>query len=171
MPHSNPAQPLDIHTLYHDHHGWLKGWLLSRVGCTESAADMTHDTFLKLMNKQRANRDFVVSYPRSYLRIVANNLMVDLFRRWKVEEAYLEALAQRPEPVTLSAEEREIVLETLQALDKMLDALPTQMRKAFLMSRMDGLTYAQIAERLQVSERTVKRYMQQAYMQCLALML
>ncbi len=76
-----------------------------------------------------------------------------------------------PEPASISAEEREIILETLQQLDKMLDAMPARMRQAFLLSRLDGLTYQQIADQLGVSLRSVKRYMQQAFVQCLDLIL
>ena len=47
-------------------------------------------------------------------------------------------------------------------------ALPISLvRRAFLWSQLDGLGYREIAERLQVSERTVKRYMAQAYEHCL----
>jgi len=45
------------------------------------------------------------------------------------------------------------------------------MRQAFLLSRLDGLTYQQIADQLGVSLRSVKRYMQQAFVQCLDLIL
>jgi RNA polymerase sigma-70 factor (ECF subfamily) len=45
--------------------------------------------------------------------------------------------------------------------------LPTPVRRAFLWSQLEGLGYQQIAERLQVSERTIKRYMAQAYEHCL----
>ncbi|MBA4288641.1 MAG: hypothetical protein C0439_06645 [Pseudomonas sp.] len=58
-------------------------------------------------------------------------------------------------------------LETLQALDELLDGLPRPVRRAFLWSQLEGLGYREIAERLQVSERTVKRYMAQAYEHCL----
>ncbi len=47
------------------------------------------------------------------------------------------------------------------------DGLQAQVRRAFLLSQLDGLGYRDIAERLEVSERTVKRYMAQAYEHCL----
>ena len=46
-------------------------------------------------------------------------------------------------------------------------SLPRPVRRAFLWSQLEGLGYREIAERLQVSERTVKRYMAQAYEHCL----
>lgn len=39
------SPPQTIHALYRDHHGWLHGWLRNRLGCTEQAADLAHDTY------------------------------------------------------------------------------------------------------------------------------
>ncbi|MFP1680962.1 sigma-70 family RNA polymerase sigma factor [Alloalcanivorax sp. C16-1] len=153
--------------LYRGHHGWLRGWLCQRLGCSETAADLAQDTFVRILQRHKRERDFTISHPRQYLRLVANGLMVDHLRRRAVEQAYLEALAQRPEAATLPLEERQIILETLQQLDRMLDTLPTMTRQAFLLSRLDGLTYPEIAERLGVSLRTVKRHMQRAFLACL----
>ena len=46
-----------------------------------------------------------------------------------------------------------------------------EIRSAFLMSQLEGVTYEEIAVRLQVSVRTVTRYMAQGFRQCLRLML
>ncbi|NVL44279.1 RNA polymerase subunit sigma, partial [Pseudomonas syringae pv. actinidiae] len=66
-----------------------------------------------------------------------------------------------------AARQRWLLLETLQALDELLDGLSPAVRRAFLWSQLEGLGYRDIAERLEVSERTVKRYMAQAYEHCL----
>ncbi|MFJ1571198.1 sigma factor [Pseudomonas sp. NPDC088322] len=39
----------DIHGLYVEHHAWLKRWLWQRMGCRSDAADLTQDTFLRLL--------------------------------------------------------------------------------------------------------------------------
>lgn len=157
--------------LYTDHQNWLKHWIQRQVGCNDEAADLAQDTFIRVMQRQRKEAGFVIGYPRTYLRTVAHGLLIDYFRRRRVEQAYLDALEQLPQEVMIDLEAREIILETLQRLDKMLDTLSPAARETFLLSRLDGLTYSQIAAHLQVSERTVKRYMQQAYIQCLDLML
>ena len=51
----------------------------------------------------------------------------------------------------------------------MLDSLPSVARQAFLLSQLDGLTYAQIASELDVSLITVKRHMLRAFRACLTL--
>jgi RNA polymerase sigma-70 factor (ECF subfamily) len=94
-------------------------------------------------------------------------LLNTFYSRRSLEQAYLDALMQLPENLAPSPEQRWVLLETLQALDELLDGLPKLVRRAFLWSQLDGLGYREIAERLEVSERTVKRYMAQAYEHCL----
>jgi RNA polymerase sigma-70 factor (ECF subfamily) len=62
-----------------------------------------------------------------------------------------------------------LILETLHEIDAMLDSLPALVRRAFLLSQLAGMKYEDIAEQLGVSLITVKRYMKQAFLQCLKL--
>ncbi len=156
----------DLHTLYSDHHGWLHGWLRKRLGCTHQAADLAHDTFVRIL----AARDLtVVREPRAYLRTIAKGLMINWCQRQALERAYLDALALMPEPQAPSPEQRLIILETLHEIDAMLEALPPLARQAFLLSQIEGMTYEAIAAQLKISLTSVKRYMQRGFRQCLAL--
>lgn len=157
----------DLQQLYLDHHGWLHGWLRQRMGCSHNAADLAQDTFLRLLSKERdlsPLRD-----PRAYLSTIAHSLLVNHWRRQAIERAYLEALALQPEQYAPSPEARELIMATLLQIDTMLRSLPSNVRSAFLMAQLDGLTYAQIAISLGVSERMVKKYMAQAMLHCLTL--
>ena len=71
----------------------------------------------------------------------------------------------------LSVEARAILLETLEELDSLLDELPAKVRTAFLLSQLEGLSYEDIAAQMQISVRTVTRYMAQGFRQCLLVML
>lgn len=53
----------------------------------------------------------------------------------------------------------------------MLDGLSPLVRNAFLLAHVDGLAYGEIARRLAVSERSIKRYMVQAFERCILLIL
>ncbi|MDG9929139.1 MULTISPECIES: sigma-70 family RNA polymerase sigma factor [unclassified Pseudomonas] len=156
--------PHDLHALYRDHNGWLQGWLRRRLGDRERAADIAHDTFLRLLVGSVAQP---LREPRSFLATVAKRVMVDHLRRRSLEEAYLEALAHQPELQECSPEERLLMLETLLQLDAMLDGLGHKARQAFLLAQLDGLGYAEIAERLGVSVSSVTKYMARATEQCL----
>lgn len=156
-----------VQRLYSDHNGWLNGWLRRRLGCAHNAADLAQDTFVRLLSSPENLAS--LRQPRAYLSTIAHGLVVNFWRRQSVERAYLEALAAQPEALAPSPEERELIVETLLAIDAMLLRLPSKVRQAFLLSQLDGLTYAVIAQRLSVSERMIKKYMAQAMLHCLML--
>ncbi|MBD9500679.1 sigma-70 family RNA polymerase sigma factor [Pseudomonas sp. BGr12] len=156
-----------VSELYQHHHGWLQGWLRRRLGCHEQAADLAQDTFTRLLGSRRV---LDAREPRAYLTTVAKGLMINWFQRQSLERAYLEALANLPEELAPSPEQRYLVLETLHEVDALLARLPEPVRQAFLLAQIEGLKYEAIAERLGVSLGSVKRYMQQAFRHCLELM-
>lgn len=155
-----------LHTLYRDHRSWLHGWLRRKLGCSEQAADLTQDAFVRLMQARRGAD--LGAEPRAFLTHIARNLLIDHWRRQEVERAYLDALAHLPEPEEPSPETRLLVLEALQRIDAMLRAMPGGTREIFLLAQLDGLRYAEIAERLGVSVVTVKRHMSKAYLACMS---
>lgn len=92
--------------------------------------------------------------------------MIDNLRRARLERAWLQALTEQPETAAISEETRAILLETLHELDTMLAGLGPKVRKAFLLSQLDGLPYKQIAQQLDVSLITVNRYIAKALQHC-----
>ncbi|WP_198088010.1 sigma-70 family RNA polymerase sigma factor [Variovorax sp. E3] len=167
MTSVNAAANGAMHTFYAEHHGWLSAWLRRRLGCSHSAADLAQDTFMRVLLRPQVLP--TLREPRAYLSTLAKGVVSEHWRRQALERAYLETLALLPEPLALSPEERLVLLQTLDEIDAMLDGLAPKAREAFVLSQLEGLTYAAIAERLRISERTVKRYMQQGFERCLAL--
>jgi len=158
----------DFGLLYTEHHGWLKGWLYRRLGCSSQAADLAQDTFLRLLVARRKNNEGAeFERPRAYLATVGRRLVYDHFRRVSLERAYLDALALVPEALAISPEHQLLLRETLLQLDRLLDRLKPVVRTVFLHAQLDGLTYAQIADRLNISERTVRRHMVCAFEACI----
>lgn len=161
------ASSLTIETLYCHHHGWLLGWLQRRLGNSCDAADLAHDTFIRIL----AGRSVAsIKEPRAYLVTVARGILVNWYERKTLERAYLDALALLPEPEAPSPEHQHLILETLHQIDTLLDALPERVRQAFLLSQIEGLRYEDIAFKLGCSLISVKRYMKQAFLQCLTLL-
>lgn len=164
---ANTTVHSQVHALYCNHHGWLQAWLRRRLGCSHSAADLAHDTFARILSgRQLAD----LREPRAYLATVAKGLLVNWYQRQSLERAYLDALALMGESHAPSPEHQLMILQTLLEIDAMLDALPARVKKAFLLSQLEGMKYEDIAQNLGVSLPSVKRYMQQAFRQCLALM-
>ncbi|GAA4326226.1 sigma-70 family RNA polymerase sigma factor [Pigmentiphaga soli] len=149
--------------LYADHHSWLQAWLRRRLGDAFTAADLAHDTFLRVLSKEAPP---AIREPRALLVTIAGGLVINYHRRRRIELAYLEALALLPEPSAPSPEARALMIETLVEIDRLLDGLPRLVRQAFLLSQLDGLRQGEIAARLGVSVPTVKRYIARALEQC-----
>ena len=163
MPPANLLQQ-QAHTLYADHQGWLRGWLSRKLGNACDAADLAHDTYVRILQSGRLPQP---QQSRAFLTQVAKGLVVDLFRRRKLETAYLDALSLLPDHTAPSLEAQAIVLETLCRIDHALHALPARVRETFLLSQLDGMTYSAIAEHLGVSVASVRKYMLRAADACL----
>lgn len=94
-------QPIAV--LYGDHHGWLVGWLRARLGCSQQAADLAQDTFVRLLLADpQKSVGSPLKEPRHFLVTVAKRVMIDSFRRRALEQAYLQALAEQPPGLEIS---------------------------------------------------------------------
>ncbi|MGV8139885.1 MAG: RNA polymerase sigma factor [Mangrovibacterium sp.] len=90
-----------------------------------------------------------------YLFRIARNLVIDLLRRNVEHTIYLQNESFSADfcsnEAELNIEERE-----LQSwLESVMNKLPEQRKKIFMMSRFQGLTYPEIAKNLNISENTV----------------
>lgn len=133
------------------------------MGNQSDAADLAQDTFMRVFLSGHVDS---LHEPRAFLTTVATGLLSNFHRRKKLEQAYLEALQYLPETESPSPEVKIIMLETLVEIDGLLDQLPYKVRRAFLLSQLDGMSQAEIARDLHVSISTVKRYIVQAVQQC-----
>lgn len=167
MNASDSASSPSIAALYTDHHAWLQGWLIRRLGNAADAADLAHDAFLRLMDKPC--RFGSAPEARSYLRSMANGMCVDLWRRRNIEQAWLDTLASQPEAVVPSAEHQAIVLEALYEIDVLLGSLPPKAAQAFVMAVACDMSYPEVARELGVSVRMVAKYIAKATLHCLSL--
>ena len=152
-----------IDQLYSHHHGWLQSWLRRRLGCADDAADLAQDTFVRLLKSRQASP---LREPRAYLSSIARGLMIDQYRRRELERAYLESVALLPRQDVPCEESRILILDALERIDRMLDALKPRVRQAFLLAQLEGLGHGEIAAELGISVSTVKRHLAKAAMRC-----
>ncbi|MBM6550620.1 sigma-70 family RNA polymerase sigma factor [Marinomonas ostreistagni] len=150
---------------YRQHHSWLQRFLARHLSCQHTAEDLTQDSFTRLITRQE-NLSLIDS-PRAYLTTIAKGLLINHWRRQDIERSYLESLQTQPEAEYPSAQDQYEVLQALYQVDQMLQDLSSKARQAFLMSRLQGVRYQDIAVELEVSERMVKKYIAQAMLKCL----
>ncbi|KAA8732356.1 sigma-70 family RNA polymerase sigma factor [Acinetobacter qingfengensis] len=154
--------------LYQQHHLWIYHWLYKKLGNSSDAADLAQDTFIRVFAKKQI---LELQQPRAYLTKIAKGLMINWIQRKQIERAYLEVLAEQPEYHHPSPEHNLMIIEALTEIFYLLSELPDVVQQAFLFAQLEGKKHQQIAEELNISVSTVKRYIQQGYLQCLTVML
>lgn len=172
MSAHSPLSSHPVESLYVEHHAWLCGWLNRRLHNSAEASDLAQDTFVRLLVAPASaaqGEHSPLREPRAYLATVARHVLINHLRRQSLEQSYLDALAALPEDLVPSPEEQVLLFEALQEIDAMLANLSDKVRAVFVLSQIEGLTYAAIARELGIGERSVKRYMAQAMAECVLL--
>lgn len=159
----------DLLASFQEHYADLLRFLARRLGDVEHAADVAQDTYLRLAALPAGEP---IKEPRAFLFRVAGNLAID---RLRVENRLAalhaeEGAAMDLHDPTSCPQSSLLAGETLTQLDKALGQLPDKARLALLLNRIEGLTHAQIAERLGVSESMVGKYIVQVMRHCRAWM-
>ncbi|MBL28770.1 MAG: RNA polymerase subunit sigma [Rhodospirillaceae bacterium] len=140
--------------------------LVVRLGDIHRAMDVVHDTYLRLVAASPETQE--IRNPRAYVFRVAHNLAVDMLRREGryVAETLHQAMDEGIEDEAPSPESALHGRERLRLLDDALAELPGNVREALLLSRVNGCSHAEIAERLGVSESMVAKYLAQGLRYC-----
>jgi RNA polymerase sigma-70 factor (ECF subfamily) len=122
----------------------------------EDAESVVQDVFIKVWEK-RMDLDEYQSF-ESFLFTVSYNAAISLIRKKLSEKRFLEEYARRLEKEKQVANEAEY-FDLRQRTQQLIDQLPQRRRQVYLMSREEGLSYAEIASRLEISVNTVENHM------------
>ena len=124
----------------------------------EDLEDLVQDVFVRMARMEDIMR---LENPQAFVFKVAGNILKDRQRREIVRASATRSLSdtqaelRSPERVLLAQQQ----LEEVRAL---IDSLPQKVRDAFLLSRLEGLSYNDIAEVLNVSVSSVEKYIMRA---------
>lgn len=148
----------------------LRRFLTKRLKCAEAAADLTHETYLRL-HQQSRRADYPHDNARALAFHIAMNLAVDYQRKASVRSRYLadegaECISEVPSSRQSQPEHILIARQRLDVLRRALDELSPECRTVFLMHGVEGLKYAEIAARLGISISMVGRHLAQAMLHC-----
>lgn len=155
---ANVCEETTYQTVFQEVAPKLRNFLYYRCGDAENAADMVQEAFLRLWKNcakvlpEKAN---------GWLFKVGENIFFKQKERAKVALKYQWRQAG-PEPTYASPQDELEEKEFQQQLEDALAALPDGAREVFLLNRMDGLKYREIAELLGISQKAVEKRMHRA---------
>lgn len=147
--------------LFHRYRDELTRRLAVMVNSRETAADLMQETYVKLMGLVNTK---AVEHPRALLHRIATNLAIDYLRKQKSPFHAVDSLDAAMEvPCGSPCPERTLLgKERLQLSLRAIDKLPPRTREAFLLYRVYGYSYREIAARMAISESGVEKLLMRA---------
>lgn len=143
----------EIYDLYYEP---LCKFLLFYTKDAHIIEDIVQEVFLALWE----NRDSIeISYIKTYLFQSAKNKLLNYLRDEENRSALLEKWYREQLESRIPAEERFNTDALLKIIDKAIESLPEKCREIFILSKVENLSYKQIAELQQISLKTVENQM------------
>ena len=138
------------------HHQQLGVHMLRLTNSAELAEEVVQDVFLKIW----LTRETLIGVDnfKAYLFVISKNHALNCLKKLAKERVLIKKL-ENEEVVPFIAEVADTDLY-YNLLDEAIDHLPPQQQKVYLLSRHGRLKYAEIAEQLELSRETVKKYLQ-----------
>lgn len=142
-------------------HSPLKRFLLGRTAARSAdLEDIAQEVFLRLLRYEQAE---LVEHPQAYLFKVASNVATEwsIRSRYRLphESEWLAGLAMSDEPLESQAYRDQIQCEIERAIRK----LPARQQEILKLQFVDGLSHAEIAKHMGVTQRSVKRFIIKSY--------
>jgi len=152
--------------VYSNHRQELCAYIISKFGVDPSdAEDIVQSAFAKF-----AELDDVMSVenPRAFLFKACSNIAIDIKRHNKVRYGYSSEVSELEEEATDSVgpERENESRQRLGIIAKVMWAMPSKRRQLLMMSRFDGLSYAEIARQVGLSETVVRKHIAKALEDC-----
>ena len=136
----------------------IRNFIAYRCGDGDLASDIAQEVFMKAWEKDLI---FDLNKIKGLLYKMANDLWIDHYRKQATAKNHAINFISIDVDSNNPSEQLQY-LELKQEYEKTLTILPLNQREVFLMSRMENLTYKEIAERLSISVKAVEKRMKLA---------
>lgn len=147
----------EFKNLFDRHFAEVRTYVFFRSGNGEVATDIAQETFLTIWEKQHRIKPENI---KGLLFKIANNLFVSFYRKEKRSFEFFNHYRLNEE--TQSPEEVMAFKELKENYEDALRKMPEKQRTVFLMSRVENLKYAKIADMVGISVKAVEKRMKKA---------
>ena len=141
----------DFKMIYDTHFDDLRRYLIYRSGDQDLSGDIAQNVFMKVWTKKI---EIASGNIKSLLFKMATEEFISHIRRKKVEKEYTESIDLR---LILEPDNNDDLLEKKVLFQKALNQLPEKQKTALLMNKIQGLTYKEIAEVLNLSQKAIEK--------------
>lgn len=148
--------------VFYEYHSKLYYFILSKSNSAFIAEEVTQLTFIKIW-QFRANLNEEIGLSTQLFRI-AKTTLIDVLRKETVV-AKIQQISPLKQSLTNHIEEDINIKELQQRLHNAIYKLPAARRKVFELSRVEGLSYKEIAAELSLSIKTVEHHISLALKQ------
>lgn len=119
----------------------------------DDAEEVVQQFFIKLWDSRKKIK--ITSSVKSYLYSPARNASINFIQKEKIRNNYEEKYEANKEHIN----QEKIPEEFCKIYNTAVEKLPERTKQVFILSKNEGLTYAEIAEYLQISAKTVENNM------------
>jgi len=140
--------------LYWIYNRRLYNFVLSVLFDKSLAEDITQTCFLKIW-ENRATIDEEKGFT-SYLHTIAKNLVYRETERQLLKNRFLTVLQERQQNTDNTTQETIDARLLQEHIEELIEKLPPSRKEIFIMSKLQGLSNKEIAEKLSISEKTVE---------------
>ena len=141
----------DFKMIYDTHFDDLRRYLIYRSGDQDLSGDIAQNVFMKVWTKKI---EIASGNIKSLLFKMATDEFISHIRRKKVEKEYTESIDLR---LIREPDNNDDLLEKKVLFQKALNQLPEKQKTALLMNKIQGLTYKEIAEVLNLSQKAIEK--------------
>jgi RNA polymerase sigma-70 factor (ECF subfamily) len=146
--------------IYDRYMGLLYLHALKMVKDEHEAEDIIHELFVALwVNAIEITINITLS---AYLYRAVKNKVLNVFAHQKIRETYLESLQEYINAGNWNTDESVRARELAFQIEKEVAVMPSKMREVFELSRVAGLSHKEISDRLNISDKTVKKQINNA---------
>lgn len=139
-------------TVFISYYNVTRNFIFGYIKSEADAEELAEELFVNLwMNRQTI--DTSKSF-HSYLHTIARNASINFLRRKYLHDTCITQLLNTDFSTT--SEEELIAKELSSFIDRVVEKMPEQRRKIYELSRNEGLSNTEIAERLATSKRNVE---------------
>jgi RNA polymerase sigma-70 factor (ECF subfamily) len=148
-----------IARLYREHNQALLKFLRLRVDSDQEAQEVAQEAYVRMLQLESTR---AVSFLSSYLFRIAVNIAIDRHRRKSLAFRSSQEAAEHQTFIDVGSDVIAQAREELSLIGRFIEELPPKCREAFYLHRLDELSPAEIATRLQVTPRMVHHYLVRA---------